>query len=90
MPHTIAFLRYFLLAEVAAETLLRLIKQENVVQEVETRSSVDFPRTDGDDGRLCWGVIAEGTRVARTATLPDALLLIGIARYVFNQKTRAK
>ncbi|KAF0288907.1 hypothetical protein FJT64_012795 [Amphibalanus amphitrite] len=37
-----------------------------------------------------WSVLVERTEVARCSTLEEALLLVGVSFYVFNQKPRTK
>jgi len=77
----------FWLSEDAAETLLRLLEQEDVVQ--DDGGNV-FPHVVPAPGGS-WDVIIEGVDVARTTkTLDEALLLMGICTYVFNTRSHGR
>lgn len=72
----------------AAFTLLRLLAEEGrVVLENRTERQAPYIKEDEEDS---YQVMVEGVEVARSETLKDALLLLAIAVYVFNQKLSSK
>ncbi|XP_043229526.1 uncharacterized protein LOC122385364 [Amphibalanus amphitrite] len=73
--------------EDAAETLLRLIDQEEVI--IRDEEGAAYPHAQEAPERE-WSVLVERTEVARCSTLEEALLLVGVSFYVFNQKPRTK
>ena len=69
----------------AADALLRILDQEDVLQEPGTRSNDAGIQVDPEVGECA--LFVEGQDVARVATLAEAVLLVSVAAFAFHQKT---
>ena len=65
---------------------MRILEEEQIIRD-PTDSATAVPHITSDSEQNNYKVIIEGAEVASTTSVEDAILLLGMAYFVFNQKT---